>query len=254
MAPVLIVAVFGLFIGSFLNVCIHRIPRDKSIVWPASSCPKCSQPIKPWDNIPVLSYIILLGRCRGCREFISPRYPLVEMMSSLFAVGLFLLFGQSASFVIYYVWACALLIITFIDLDFQIIPDSLSIGGIVVGLCLVYWLPVTYKDALIGLFLGAGGLWAIIVVYYLLTGKEGMGGGDVKLLGMIGVFTGWHGVLYTIFMGSLIGSLIGVPWALINKKGMQAPIPFGPFLAMGALMYLFFGQDMINWYFGTITR
>jgi len=248
----LAVAVIGLFIGSFLNVCIHRIPRGESIVFPSSSCPGCGARIRPWDNVPILSYLILWGKCRSCKGKISIRYPLVEALSALLALAMLYRFGLNASFAVYYVWTCALLVITFIDLDHQIIPDSLSIGGIVAGLALVWWMPVSYLDALIGLGLGAGLLIAVIYGYFFLTGKHGMGGGDVKLLGMIGVFTGWQGVLFTIFTGSLVGSLVGIPWALLQRKNMQTAIPFGPFLALGAFIYVLFGEPIIAWYFGIL--
>jgi len=249
----LLAAVLGLFIGSFLNVCIHRIPRDESIVFPSSKCPKCGTKIKPWDNIPVLSYLLLLGRCRGCGEKISVRYPVVELLSGLLAVTMLYRFGLTPAAPIYYLWSCLLLVITFIDIDHQIIPDSLSIGGAVVGLALVWWLPVTYVDALIGLAVGGGLLIAVIYGYYFLTGKQGMGGGDVKLLAMIGVFTGWQGVLFTIFMGSLAGTLVGIPWALLQRKNMQAAIPFGPFLALGAFLYVLWGEFIVGWYFGILS-
>ncbi|HNY65697.1 MAG TPA: prepilin peptidase [Deltaproteobacteria bacterium] len=249
----LLAAVLGLFIGSFLNVCIHRIPRDESIVFPSSKCPKCGTKIKPWDNIPVLSYLLLLGRCRGCGEKISVRYPVVELLSGLLAVTMLYRFGLTPAALIYYLWSCLLLVITFIDIDHQIIPDSLSIGGAVVGLALVWWLPVTYVDALIGLAVGGGLLIAVIYGYYFLTGKQGMGGGDVKLLAMIGVFTGWQGVLFTIFMGSLAGTLVGIPWALLQRKNMQAAIPFGPFLALGAFLYVLWGEFIVGWYFGILS-
>lgn len=248
----LAVAVIGLFIGSFLNVCIHRIPRGESIVFPSSSCPGCGARIRPWDNVPILSYLILWGKCRSCKGKISIRYPLVEALSALLALAMLYRFGLNVSFAVYYVWTCALLVITFIDLDHQIIPDSLSIGGIVAGLALVWWMPVSYLDALIGLGLGAGLLIAVIYGYFFLTGKHGMGGGDVKLLGMIGVFTGWQGVLFTIFTGSLAGSLVGIPWALLQRKNMQTAIPFGPFLALGAFIYVLFGEPIIAWYFGIL--
>ncbi len=244
------IAVLGLFIGSFLNVCIHRIPRSESIMWPASHCPVCNNPIKPWDNIPLVSYILLGGRCRSCSAKISLRYPVVESLSALLALSMLYRFGLTVSFGIYYLWACVLLVITFIDIDYQIIPDRLSLGGIILGLGLVYWLPLTYKDAIIGLVLGSGLLIAVIYGYYFLTKKQGMGGGDVKLLGMIGVFTGWQGVLFTIFMGSLIGTLFGLPWALMQKKTMKAAIPFGPFLALGALIFVLWGTQLTDWYFG----
>lgn len=242
------VGLLGLFIGSFLNVCIYRLPRAESIVWPGSHCPACGAAVKPWDNIPVLSYVILRGRCRQCAAPISPRYPLVEILSALLALGLLYRFGLSAAFLIYYLFACALLVITFIDLDYQIIPDSISLGGIMVGLVLVMWLPISYRDALIGLVIGAGSLIAIIYGYFLLTKRQGMGGGDVKLLGMIGVFIGWQGVLFTIFVSSVIGTVVGVAWILIQGKNMKAAIPFGPFLSLGAIIYLFWGPIMIDWY------
>jgi leader peptidase (prepilin peptidase) / N-methyltransferase len=247
---VFIAALFGLFIGSFLNVCIYRIARDESVVWPASHCPQCGAHIKPWDNIPVISYLILKGKCRNCSEPISIRYPVVELLSGLLAVSLLYRFGPTVSFLIYYLWACVLLVITFIDLDIQIIPDRLSLGGIVAGLLVLYWLPVTYKDALLGLVLGGGLLLAIIYGYYFLTKKEGMGGGDVKLLAMIGVFTGWQGVLFTVFISSLMGTMVGIPYGLIKQGTLKAAIPFGPFLALGALLYVFWGQQIIDWYFG----
>jgi leader peptidase (prepilin peptidase)/N-methyltransferase len=247
---VFIVALFGLFIGSFLNVCIYRIQKEESVVWPSSHCPRCGKSLKPWDNIPVISFLVLKGRCRYCAEPISLRYPVVEILSALLAVGMLYRFGPTASFLIYYLWACVLLIITFIDLDIQIIPDRFSLGGIAAGLVAVYWLPLTYKDALLGLFLGGGLLLAIIYGYYFLTKKEGMGGGDVKLLAMIGVFTGWQGVLFTVFTSSLVGTLVGIPYGLINKGTLKTAIPFGPFLALGALIYVFWGQQVIYWYFG----
>ncbi|HOS98666.1 MAG TPA: prepilin peptidase [Deltaproteobacteria bacterium] len=251
----ILVALLGLFVGSFLNVCIYRIPRRESIVWPGSRCTRCGTPIRPWDNIPVISYLVLAGKCRGCGEPISVRYPVVELLSALLAVSLLYRFGPTPAFAIYYAWACVLLIITFIDLDYQIIPDRFSIGGIVAGLPLVYWLPVTYRDALLGMLLGGGMLLAIIYGYYFLTRKEGMGGGDVKLLAMIGVFTGWQGVLFTIFTASLCGSLVGIPWAFLKKGAegtMKAAIPFGPFLALGAMIYVLWGQNIIDWYFGLL--
>jgi leader peptidase (prepilin peptidase)/N-methyltransferase len=250
---VFFIAALGLFVGSFLNVCIYRIPRGESIIWPGSKCPRCGKPIKPWDNIPVLSYLILKGKCRYCSELISVRYPIVELLSALLAVSLLYRFGPGVRYIIYYVWACTLLVITFIDLDYQIIPDRLSLGGIVIGILALRWLDVGYKDALIGLALGAGMLLAIIYGYYLLTKRQGMGGGDVKLLGMIGVFTGWQGVLFTVFMSSFIGTLIGIPWVYIQKGTLKSAIPFGPFLCLGALIYVLWGEQIIRWYFGLMS-
>jgi leader peptidase (prepilin peptidase)/N-methyltransferase len=244
-----IAAFFGLFIGSFLNVCIYRIPRDLSIVWPGSKCPGCDTPIRAYDNMPVLSWIILLGKCRKCGQKISIRYPVVEALTGIISTVFFHKYGLTLQFFIYYAFACALIVVTYIDLDFQIIPDRISLGGIVVGLVCVYWLPVSYKDSLIGMALGGGILLIIIYGYYFLTGKQGMGGGDVKLLAMIGVFTGWQGVMFTLFASSLIGSVIGIAWVYLNRRDMKAAIPFGPFLSIGALIYLLWGPPMIGWYF-----
>ncbi|HOJ15187.1 MAG TPA: prepilin peptidase [Deltaproteobacteria bacterium] len=249
----LLVALAGLLVGSFLNVCIYRIPRGESVVWPSSRCPACSTPIRAWDNVPVLSYLVLGGRCRACGHPISVRYPLVELLSALLAVGMLYRFGPGPAFVIYYAWSCVLVVITFKDIDHRIIPDRFSLGGMAAGIALVPFMPISYTDALAGLALGGGLLIAVIYAYYLLTKREGMGGGDVKLLAMIGVYTGWKGVLFTIFAASLAGTAFGIPWALSRREGgsaMKAAVPFGPFLALGALVYVFFGDRIIEWYFG----
>jgi leader peptidase (prepilin peptidase)/N-methyltransferase len=244
------VFVYGLFIGSFLNVCIYRIPKKASIVWPGSKCPSCDSPIRFYDNIPVISWLVLRGRCRSCNSWISVRYPVVELIAALFALVFYHKYSMTLEFIIYYALACALIVVTFIDIDIQEIPDEISLGGIVIGLVLVYWLPLSYRDSLIGMVLGGGVLLAVIYGYYFITKKQGMGGGDVKLLAMIGVFIGWQGVLFTIFAASLIGSVIGVTWVYINRKDMKAAIPFGPFLSIGALIYILWGPPLINWYFG----
>ena len=245
----LLVGIVGLLVGSFLNVCIYRIPKGESIVWPGSHCQHCGSSVKAYDNIPVLSYLLLLGRCRQCKALISPRYPIIEVLTALMGLSLFIHFGPTLNFVIFFLFCCALLVVTFIDLDHMIIPDVISLGGIAIGLWLVYFLPVSGKDAILGLALGAGGLLAVFYAYYFITGREGMGGGDVKLLGMIGVFTGWQGVLFTIFAASLVGSVVGLSWIAVKGKDMKAALPFGPFLALGAYVYLLFGEDLIGWYF-----
>ncbi|MEA3223738.1 MAG: prepilin peptidase [Thermodesulfobacteriota bacterium] len=242
------VVIGGLIIGSFLNVCIYRIPQDESIIVPGSHCPKCGAKIAPWDNIPILSYLFLRGRCRNCKVKISPRYPLVEAITALLALGLLYRFGPTLDFAIYFILVCALVVVTFIDIDHQIIPDRISISGILIGLVAIYWLPVSYKDALIGLVLGGGILMGVIYGYYFITGKQGMGGGDVKLLAMIGVFIGWKGVLFTILTSSAIGSVVGLTWIALTHKDTRSPIPFGPFLSLGAIIYLFWGGAVIDWY------
>ncbi len=248
------VVISGLIIGSFLNVCIYRIPRDESIIVPGSRCPKCGAKINPWDNIPILSYVVLKGKCRNCKARISPRYPLIEAITALLALGLLYRFGATLDFAIYFIWVCALVVVTFIDIDHQIIPDRISISGILIGLVVIYWLPVSYKEALIGLVLGGGILMGVVYGYFFITGKQGMGGGDVKLLAMIGVFIGWKGVLFTILISSAIGSVVGLTWIVLTHKDTRSPIPFGPFLSLGAIIYLFWGGAVIDWYMKFMNR
>ncbi len=239
----------GLCVGSFLNVCIFRIPAGRSIVRPASACPGCGASIRWYDNIPVLSYLILRGRCRHCASSISARYPMVELLTAFSALAVWLNFGWSAQTPIYFLFVAALLAITFIDIDHRIIPDEISLPGIPIGFALSFLLPqVRWYDPLLGILIGGGSLFTVAWVYQLLTGKEGMGGGDVKLLAMIGAFIGWQGVLFTIMASSFIGTLVGLVVMIRMHKGMKLAVPFGPFLAIGAIVYLFFGPQIIDWY------
>lgn len=240
---------FGLIIGSFLNVCIFRLPAGKSIVYPPSACTNCGKSIRWYDNIPVVSYLFLRGRCRTCGTHISIRYPLVELLAGGFALAICLHFGFSLAALIYLIFVAALLVITFIDIDHRIIPDVISLPGIPIGFASSFLLPsVTWLDSLLGVFLGGGSLLAIAWGYQLITGKDGMGGGDIKLLAMIGAFLGWQGVLFTIMASSFIGTAVGIVLMLRARKGMKLAIPFGPFLAIGATIYLFFGPQIIHWY------
>jgi len=238
-------------IGSFLNVCIYRLPESKSIADPPRSiCPSCKSHIRFYDNIPVLSYIWLKGRCRNCDAPISFRYPLVEMMSGSFAVGLLLTFGLSLESLVYFVFISSLLIITFIDLDHKIIPDIISLPGIPIGLVASFALPtITFKASALGLLIGGGSLWFVAWAYNLIAHRDGMGGGDIKLLAMIGTIIGWKGVIFTIFASSVVGSCVGITMMLIKGKNMKFAIPFGPFLSIGAIAYVFFGSQIITWYF-----
>jgi leader peptidase (prepilin peptidase)/N-methyltransferase len=237
-------------IGSFLNVCIYRIPNGSSIVRPPSSCPVCNASIKWFDNIPVVSYILLRGRCRGCKTRISIRYPIVEMLTGLFAVITWMEFGLSLSALIYFFFITILLVITFIDIDHRIIPDIISLPCIPLGFALSFVLPsITWIDSLLGIALGGGSLLAIAWGYQLFRGKEGMGGGDIKLLAMIGAFLGWKGVLFTIMASSFTGTAVGIIMMIRAGGGMKMALPFGPFLAIGAILYLFVGPQTISWYF-----
>lgn len=249
----IIIFTFGLCIGSFMNVCIYRLPAKKSIVFPGSACPDCGTSIRAYDNIPVLSYIWLKGRCRHCSTRIPLRYVTVEIMGGAFAVLAYHKFGFTWEAIIYYGFVAALLIITFIDIDFQIIPDIISLPGIPLGFAASFAIPgVTYKASLVGILVGGGTLYLIAWGYQLITKKEGMGGGDIKLLGMIGAFIGWQGVLFTIFVAAAVGTISGLLVMLHQKKGLKLAIPFGPFLSIGAIAYVFMGSALITWYFNLL--
>jgi leader peptidase (prepilin peptidase)/N-methyltransferase len=247
----ILIFIFGACIGSFLNVCIYRIPESKSIVHPGSACPGCGSPIRFYDNLPLISYLLLRGRCRQCHSPISLRYPIVELICGLFAICLFLKFGWSPAALIYFIFVACLITITFIDLDHWIIPNIITLPGIPLGLAASFFLPqLSATSSLSGMLLGGGSLFAVAWGYRLLTGREGMGLGDVKLLAMIGAFIGWQGVLLTIFSASALGTLAG----LVTGKGMKMKVPFGPFLSIGALIHLFFGEAIVSWYLQGLLR
>ena len=245
--------VLGSVIGSFLNVCIYRIPAGESIVHPPSRCPACGSGIRWYQNVPVLSYMLLGGKCASCRIRISLRYPLVEALTGVLFVLVFHHFGLQCATLVYWLFAAALVTITFIDLDHQIIPDVISLPGIAVGFLCSFAVPwLSWTDSLLGILAGGGSLYLVAVVYELLTRKEGMGGGDIKLLAMIGAFLGWKAILPIIFISSFMGTLVGVPVMLLKKADGKLAIPFGPFLAAAALFYLFWGPAIINWYLGLL--
>lgn len=242
--------VFGACVGSFLNVCIYRIPAGVSIVHPGSSCPFCKQMIPVYDNIPMLSYLLLRGKCRRCKAPIAMRYPLVELMGGLFALACVGTFGLTLHAAVVFVFIATLIVVTFIDLDHRIIPDTISLPGIPIFFLAAFAVPtVTWHASAIGVLAGGGSLFIVAWAYQRITGREGMGGGDVKLLAMIGAMIGWQGILFTLFAASAIGTLVGVPAMIRSGKGLKLAIPFGPFLSMGAVSYLFFGRDLIFWYY-----
>jgi leader peptidase (prepilin peptidase)/N-methyltransferase len=246
----ILIFIFGVCIGSFMNVCIYRLPASKSIINPARSiCPTCGNTIRFYDNIPVLSYLWLKGKCRHCNSLIAVRYLLVELTGGFFALCIYFKFGITIEAFLYYALISSLLVITFIDIDNQIIPDVITLPGIPIFFFASFaFAAITYKDSLLGILAGGGSLLLIAVTYNLLTKKEGMGGGDIKLLAMIGAALGWKGVLFTIFIGSAIGTLMGIILMLRTRRGLKLAIPFGPFLSMGAIIYIFFGSSIINWY------
>jgi leader peptidase (prepilin peptidase) / N-methyltransferase len=243
---------FGAIFGSFANVCILRVPVDESIVFPGSRCPECKQPVAWYDNVPLLSWLWLRGRCRSCREPISFRYFVVELVTALAAVALYLRFGLGVEWLILFTFVGALIVITFIDLDHRIIPDVISLPGIAAGFLLSLRGapgPGPLSSA-IGILVGGGLLLAVAWGYHAATGREGMGGGDVKLLGMVGAFLGWQSVPFTMLLSSLTGSVVGLTLMWWTGSDTKYAIPFGPFLALGAITYIFWGNQMIGWYLG----
>jgi leader peptidase (prepilin peptidase)/N-methyltransferase len=247
--------IFGAVVGSFLNVCICRLPKGESIVFPPSHCPECNYQIRWYDNVPVVSYLLLRGRCRSCGCRISPQYPFVELINGLLTLFLFLKFGPSLTFLAMFLFCSALVVITFIDLEHQIIPDAISLPGIPVGFAVSFFIEDMYSGAqlgwlnsLTGILVGGGSLLLVAYGYEFLTKKEGMGGGDIKLLAMMGAFLGWKSVPFIIFVSSLVGSVIGVTVMAAQKKDAKLALPFGPFLALGAIAYIFYGRQLIQWY------
>ena len=245
----IIVILFGLCIGSFLNVCIYRIPLSKSIAFPGSECCNCSSTIHFYDNIPILSFIWLKGKCRKCGHKISLRYPMIEIITSLIFLSVFLNFGFYLESFIYLIFLSSLIIIIFIDIDHQIIPDVITLPGIIFFFCTSFFTTsITFIQSLSGIIAGGGSLYIVAWTYYFFTKKEGMGGGDIKLLAMIGAFIGWKGVIFTIFTASFTGTIAGILIILIKGQSFKDKIPFGPFLSIGAITYIFFGTKLTSLY------
>ncbi len=237
--------ILGLVIGSFLNVCICRIPAEESINSPRSHCPACGQAILARDNIPILSFMLLGGRCRGCGVKISRRYPIVELATGLLFVGMVIKFGLTGKSIIYAALGAALIVLSAIDLEHQILPDVITLPVLAIGLilALLSWLPVPKKEAVIGLLTGGGLLYFLAVI-----SRGGMGGGDIKLAALMGVYLGWKALLVAMFLGVTLGGLVGIGLIVFGGKSRKDKIPFGPFLALGTLISIFWGQNIILWY------
>ncbi|MGO9120170.1 MAG: prepilin peptidase [Desulfomonilaceae bacterium] len=235
--------------GSFLNVVIVRVPLEQSIVSPGSRCPKCNQPIRFYDNIPILSFIILRGRCRDCGNYISWRYPLIEFIAGCLSLGLYYKFGFSPLYLIFFAFCASMLVVFWIDLDHMIIPNTISLGGLIIGVVASIFgiIPgITWKMSLIGVLFGALVLYIPAMIYEKIRGIEGLGGGDIKLLAMIGAFCGPYGVLFVLLVSSLLGSLAGILHILLRGGTSTSHIPYGPFLASAAIFYVFAGQPLIQ--------
>ncbi|MET0619303.1 MAG: A24 family peptidase [Thermoanaerobaculia bacterium] len=244
-----VAGLLGLIVGSFLNVVIHRLPRGESIVSPPSRCPSCGTRVAPFDNVPVLSWIVLGGRCRSCRARISIRYPAIELANGVLWVLVACTapsWGDAATGA-FLTSAC--LALAAIDLDHEILPDWITLPGIAVGLALAFVsVRRTPLEAVLGAVLGAGGLFLLAFAYEKITGQEGMGLGDVKMLGMVGALLGPAGVVVTVFIASVTGSVVGVSWILLKGGGGKTRIRFGPFLALGAVLAWFVGEPLVTWY------
>jgi leader peptidase (prepilin peptidase)/N-methyltransferase len=248
---VAVVVVIGLVIGSFLNVVIARVPERRSLVHPRSACPGCGMMIAWYDNIPILSFLALRRRCRACKMKIPWRYPLVEAMTGVLFAAAYVTFGQTLNAIVAAIFLAALLAITMIDLEHQIIPDVISLPGILAG-CIaslatgrVHWL-----DSILGIALGAGIITVILLVGTWWAGQQAMGGGDIRLAAMLGAFLGWKVLIFSLFLASFLGGIIGLILLGTGLRGRKDPIPFGPFLAAGGAAGMFFGERVVRWYLG----
>ncbi|MDT8376154.1 MAG: prepilin peptidase [Mariprofundaceae bacterium] len=242
---------FGLLFGSFSNVCVHRLPLRISIVSPRSRCPVCEHEIAWYDNIPLVSWLLLGGKCRNCRAPIAIRYPLLELLMGLSWAGLAWKFGWSPVLIQALVLISLLWILTLIDLETGLLPDVLTFPGIAAGLLFSFWLGY-FTDAVIGALAGYSLFWLVAKAFLLCTGREGMGYGDFKLLAMLGAFMGWQALPFVIFASSLVGAVAGTAFILLTRKQMRAEIPFGPYLAAAGAVWFLWGGEILQWYAGLI--
>lgn len=249
-AVLAVAAVFGACIGSFLNVVIYRVPLGQSIVSPPSRCPKCGNRLPWYDNLPIFGWVLLGGRCRQCKNPISIQYPIVELITALLFVLVVWLTPPGPLMVSRLLFVCILIALFGIDLEHQILPNSITLPGIVAGVLLSFIAPPGWRDALLGVLLGAGILYAVAGAYYLWRRQEGLGMGDVKMLAMIGAFLGWKAVLVTMVLSSFSGAAIGLSLIAAQRGGMKLALPFGTFLAIGALVAMFVGEPLVSWYAG----
>ncbi|MCK4410160.1 MAG: prepilin peptidase [Candidatus Eisenbacteria sp.] len=241
--------IIGSILGSFFNVVIYRVPRGGSIIRPPSACPACGTRLRAWDNIPVLGYLLLRGKCRYCAAPISARYPIVEVLSGILPVLLFIRFGASVPFYVFWPLSCVLLVLSFIDLDLRIIPDWVTLPGIAVGLIVAPLVGLLgFWGSLLGVLVGGGALYLIGILGEFFLKKESMGGGDVKLAAMLGAFMGWKLVLFALFVAFFAGAVVGVIVMARKPKHWDSSLPFGPFIALGAVLALLWGESALGWY------
>jgi len=238
----------GLAVGSFLNVCIHRLPLKQSVVHPGSRCPSCGYELRWYDNLPVLSYVFLRGRCRSCRKGISLQYPVIEVITAVMFLAHWYAFGPTALLAARLLFGCALIVLFMIDLEHQILPDVITLPGIVIGLALSFALPPGPVMSLLGVLLGGGLLWAIAELWYRLRHVEAMGFGDVKMLAMVGAWLGVKMVVMTFVLSSMMGGLVGVVLIASRRADMATRVPFGTMLAVAALIASLYGGPLLAWY------
>jgi leader peptidase (prepilin peptidase)/N-methyltransferase len=243
---------FGAIVGSFLNVCIHRLPLGASIVWPSSACPHCKRELAWYENIPVASYLVLRARCLTCKAPISARYPFVETLTCAMFVGAWWYYGLGPLLASRLVFGCALIVLFAIDLEHHLLPNVITLPGIVVGFAFSLVTEPGWIASLIGVLAGGGVLYLIAVVYLWVRHEEGLGMGDPKMLAMIGAFLGWKLTLLTLMLASLTGSAVGVGLIVAGRGSMKYALPFGCFLAVGAAVAATFGPALLNWYLGLL--
>jgi leader peptidase (prepilin peptidase) / N-methyltransferase len=239
---------FGALIGSFLNVCVHRLPRGGSIVWPASACPGCHRELSWFENVPVVSYAVLRGRCRTCHVPISIRYPLIEALTAVMFAAAWWYYGPGPLLASRLIFGCALIVLFAIDLEHHLLPNVITLPGIVIGFMFSFVNPPGWRDSLIGIVVGGGVLYLIAEGYYRIRHEEGLGMGDVKMLAMIGAFLGWQLTLLTLMLGSFAGTIIGVLLLSTGRGTMKYALPFGTFLSIGAALAAAVGQNVLDWY------
>ena len=243
-------AAFGAVVGSFLNVCIHRLPLGTSIVWPGSACPHCARPLAWFENVPIVSYLALRGRCRGCRAPISARYPTVEVLAAAMFALAWWQYGPGVLLASRLVLGCALIVLFEVDREHFILPHAITLPGIVAGFVFSFFTEPGWQSSLLGILVGGGTLLGVGQAYFWVRHEEGIGMGDFKMLAMIGAFLGWRLTLVTLMMASLIGSIIGVLLIATQRGAMKSALPFGTFLAMGAVVAATVGNSLLDWYLG----
>ncbi|MBI4477969.1 MAG: prepilin peptidase [Acidobacteria bacterium] len=245
---IILAAVLGLAVGSFLNVCISRLPKGESLFSPPSHCSSCDAPIRWYDNIPVFAYFWLRGRCRACGARYSVIYPLVELLTGLMFVAAYAYYGLGVLLISRLAFACSLIVLFVVDLQHRILPNVITLPGIVVGFVFSLFTAPGWLASLIGLLAGGGVLLAVSEAYLRLRGEEGLGMGDVKMLGMIGAFLGWKLMLLTLVLSSFLGSVVGIGLIVAKKGDLKYALPFGTFLAIAALAASVVGEPMVEWY------